>query len=395
MTKKHAVIGSPSSLSRIEKCPGSAAYTKDMPDAPASPHAVEGTTFHDLMEQAFPLYLENNDTALEELVDGCNYPGMADDVWDTCEKVLEYWNKFQDKHVDSKYYLELKVRINEDIFGTSDVVFVGENKKSGKIDVLVLDYKYGMGVPVRAEKNLQGLAYLLGSIKTLKLDPKMVGNALIVIAQMRIEDGWSEYSIKSTEIEEWNDYICKIVQRAKDIYDWVIPLEGNLHAGSHCRFCKANGKCAEQKKKSFDDLQITAAEFPADIETFVKHLTLDEQVEIFKRKSHIEDFLDAVAKNLTEAFKTGVSHDDLKLVKVNGRRAWKEDVEAVGEELKKLGVADPYKKSLVGITEVEKQIGKNKIDNLTRMGEGKVELVRAEDKRPALLIDQVKELPEE
>jgi hypothetical protein len=62
-------------------------------------------------------------------------------------------------------------------------------------------------------------------------------------------------------------------------------------------------------------------------------LTLDEQVEIFKRKSHIEDFLDAVAKNLTEAFKTGVSHDDLKLVKVNGRRAWKEDVEAVGAEL--------------------------------------------------------------
>jgi hypothetical protein len=53
------------------------------------------------------------------------------------------------------------------------------------------------------------------------------------------------------------------------------------------------------------------------------------------------------------------------------------------------------KQRLVGITEAEKQIGKNKIDNLTRMGEGKVELVRAEDKRPALLIDQVKELPEE
>lgn len=395
MTKKHAVIGSPSSLSRIEKCPGSAAYTKDMPEQPASPHALEGTAFHDFMEQAFPLYITGEETKLEELVGDCEYPGMADNIWDTCRKVAEYWDKFQEKHTDCWYHLELKVRINEDIFGTSDVVFVGDNKKTGKVDILVLDYKYGMGVPVRAEENLQGIAYLLGTMKTLQLDAKLIGNALIVIAQMRVEDGWSEYGIKANEIEEWHEYITKIVQKAKDIYDGVISMEGTLYAGTHCRFCKANGKCTEQKKKSYDELQITAAEFPTDIETFVKHLTLDEQVEIFKRKSHIEDFLDAVAKNLTEAFKTGVSHDDLKLVKVNGRRAWKEDVEAIGAELLELGVKQPYKTTLIGITEAEKQIGKNKIDNLTCKGEGKVELVRAEDKRPALMIDQVKELPEE
>lgn len=59
-------------------------------------------------------------------------------------------------------------------------------------------------------------------------------------------------------------------------------------------------------------------------------------------------------------------------------------MQVVAEELKKLGVDDPYAKKLKGITDIEKSIGKGKLDNLTEKPEGKPTLVSAEDKRPAI-----------
>jgi hypothetical protein len=385
MSKTHAKFGSPSGLSALEKCPGKIAYTKDMPDLPESEYAKEGTEFHAHMETACSTIFDPLHLA-EEFKVISTVDWMEEYVCSSIEELKELRSSFIDKHTNVKSHFELKIAVNDDIYGTADVVFVGKSNKTGKTDIVVLDWKAGRGVRVTAEENLQGIAYGLGAINTL--DILNVGTCMIIIAQVRLEDGWTRFSFKGEDIKKYEDKITSIVGRAKDIYDGKYSIEDNLHAGSHCRFCKANGKCVAQKRQLLDGLQ-DAEELP--LTERVKELTLDEQVAIFLKKKAIESLLDAVASNLSKAFQAGITHDALKLIQTKGSRRWK-DKNKVGDILQERGIDDPYSHKVIGIVEAEKLLGKGVIDDLVEQGEGKLELVRAEDKREAILIGKLEEL---
>lgn len=396
VAKVHALFGSPSTLSRTEKCAGWIAFGKDIPEPGQSESAAEGDEFHDYMEKASPEYLANNHKKVAAILKACTlYADMEGYVWDALAKLNDIWNRFREKHAGCKHYFELKVKLSDDCFGTSDVVFVGKNIKTGKMSILVIDWKYGLGVYVSAHENLQGIAYLLATAKTLEIKPEDIGVGMVIIGQVRLNEEWEkeQYIVKGEAFPQWEKQILGIVASAKAIYNGEQPIEGNLHAGDHCRFCKAQGVCPARKEATFDSVTVTASDLP--IEEQVKKLTLDEQVAIFKKKSHIEDFLKAVASNLHQAFLTGVAHDDLKLIKTNGRREWKYDDEVIATELTNLGLTGVWKKKVIGLTQAEKELGKDKgkIAYLLETGEGKIELVEASDKRPALKIDELKELP--
>jgi hypothetical protein len=392
--KKHAKIGSPSSLYRLEKCPGSAAFGKDIKDPPPSEYAKEGTVFHDVMEYCFPYYLNDDLTRAEKRIAAIpdNYEDMPEHVWSTLEEMRAKWKRFCDKHTDPKYHLEFKIKVSPDIYGTADVVFEGINNKTGIIDVIVIDYKYGMGVGVVAEDNLQILAYLIGAINVLDVTLTGLGVAMGFVAQVRVDGGWSDFKVTPDQLHAWKHNIITIVDDAKAIYEGKRPIEGNLHAGSHCRFCKCLSICPEAKTSALLAIQEGLEELPLD--EAVRKLTLDEQAALFLKKNFIEDFLEAVAKNLTAAFEAGITHPALKLVKTNGRRKW-DDEQEVANELKELGI-NPFKSTLRGITEVEKELGKNKVKaaHLMIMGEGKLQLVKVDDKRESVEISGLQELPE-
>ncbi len=387
----HSKFGSPSSLYRLDACPGSVAYTKDIPDGQGSEHAVEGTEFHEYMEAMLDLYVQGGEPLVEQAVDGllqgCRYPDMPTDVRITYRDVVTKWQRFQSKHTDCEMYRELRVSVSEDIFGTSDLVFVGKSLRTGKTDVVIIDYKYGRGVPVQAQGNLQGLAYLIGTIKTLGL--RDIGASMFVVAQVRLDDGWSSAVYSPVELIEYENKILRIVSRVKAIYRGEYSIEANLHPGEHCRFCKANGVCVAQKAQTFDMIEATANEL--HLEDAVKTLTLDQQVAVFLKKKDIENFLEAVAKNIHRALASGVNHPLVKLVKTRGRRKWKELTTA--DDLKAAGVQYPTKDApLVGVVEAEKQAGKGSIDHLVELSEGKEEVVSANDARPAVVGQEPKEL---
>ena len=86
MTKKHSQFGSPSSLYRHEKCPASVAYCKDLPDVIAGPDSLDGTLFHDCMEQAAPYYIKNN-AFLVKVLDKAKDDDMRIVIRDTLEKL--------------------------------------------------------------------------------------------------------------------------------------------------------------------------------------------------------------------------------------------------------------------------------------------------------------------
>lgn len=401
---KHAIFGSPSGLYALKECPGKILFGKDIPDPPASEHAVEGTIFHDFMERVLPDYFRFKFASVEDVIKvkpkGLTteqHKEMIEHIWDTCDNVNKKWEKFCKLHTNCEFHLELKIKLTEDIYGTADVVFVGENLKTKKTDVVVIDYKYGRGVVVVAEENLQAICYLLGAIETLKLEN--IGQCVSIIAQVRLEGGWSDFSIKEKkERRKWIEQIVSIVSKAKAIYNGKLPLE--LKAGSHCRFCKCLPVCPENKKKHFDEIVESATELElvetTPIEEMISKLSLDQRVEIFKKASAIEDFLESIKLNLRSFLETGGEHPDIKLIKTNGRRKWKDDAENVADTLISLGIKDPWNKKLIGITEVERKLGKKKelLADLTEKGEGKVEVVLAGDKRQAVQISGMQELPE-
>ena len=388
MTKKHALFGSPSGLYKIQKCPGSIANGKGLPEKPTSEYAYEGTQFHNYMEAIGPLYTADkiNHKEVERIL--LDIPdGMSEYVIDTAERLRVLWNKFKKKHPVAYIFFELAVKYDEDIFGTSDVVFVGENK-NGKTDVLVADWKFGAGVKVDAKDNLQGIAYLLCTIKTLDL--KNINRAGIMIAQMRVDDEWEKnyFELDAKKLAEYEILIQRDVALAKKIYNGEAPLEGNLHAGSHCRFCKCSGHCSVQKNYVDDTFAVTATELP--LEDRVRLLTTEQKVNIWKRRKDIEEMIDAVSSNLKAELEAGLTHPDVKLIQTNGRRKWK-DESTVGEILEKRGMKDPYKRKPVGIGEAEK--AKIKIDDLVELSVGKIEIVEASDKRPAIASASATELP--
>lgn len=394
--KKHSKFGSPSGLYKIEKCPGSIAYGEGHPDLPTTKYAEEGTVFHEYMERVTPRWL-NGEFKEEELHDiiktvPAEYPDMSEMIYQTLDEIKRRWELFCSFHPDSFFKCELAVAVDDDIFGTCDLVFVGTNN-FGKINVVAIDYKFGMGVKVSAESNRQVIAYTLGAIKTLNIEPHTVGLCVAVIAQVRLPDGWSKYSFHGSEIPEWTKRLKDIVGIAKVV--WTerdeIDVVKYLHAGKHCRFCKCQSFCVELKRDCLDEMAIGFEEFKEEVlpAVLVDKLTLDQRVAIHAKKSQIEDFLKANALSLSsDAFK-GIEIPGYKLVQTAGRRSWIKDVDQVGAALIERGVRDPYKRSIIGLGEVEGQIGKGKIGDLTTKSEGKIELVVETDKRIAVNVQDM------
>lgn len=377
-SNKHAQFGSPSSLYRTIACPGWIAYTKDIPKSKPSEHAEEGTRFHGIMEQAVQAYLDGVESYFTDTdVD------MYHHARSCLDRIVAYIENFKHTHIKTEIFLELPLELTDDIYGTADLVLTGVNNSDAKTDITIIDYKYGMN-PVPAEENAQGIAYMLSAIE--KFGPEDIvhlGEVKFIIDQVRL-GSWDEYTLKNEFGLAWYQKITQAVDKAKRIYEGIDSLE--LNPGSHCRWCPANGACTAQMKEYAPT--ITMTELP--LEETVRSLSLDDRVSIFKKSKDIKKFMDAVASSIRDELLAGNTHPDLKLVHTRSVRKWAGDV---GKELIKLGIDNPYTQELIGITETEKRIGKGKIDHLCVMTEPKIDIVSVNDKRPAITVDGLTELP--
>ena len=153
--KKHAIL-SPSSAFRWLHCPPSARLETSFQDT-ASPAAEEGTEAHALCEhklkKALKLRsrrpkLDHDDDEMEDCSDGY------------VQFVLEQISKLQHSQVFVEQHLDLTEFVPH-CFGTADCVIVGDHQ------LHIVDFKYGTGVLVEAERNPQMMLYALGAVLLL------------------------------------------------------------------------------------------------------------------------------------------------------------------------------------------------------------------------------------
>lgn len=367
--RTHALL-SPSSASRWLACTPSARLEDKFPSTDTLA-TIEGTRAH--------LWAEWYLCRVQELAgaptDAELYDGDSD-MQHYAEGYAEFVSglvavaksKTPDAEVLTEVPLDLTAYIPEG-YGTADAVIVGDGV------LYVIDYKYGKGVSVSAEKNPQMMLYALGVLDIYEMvyDIKSVN---MTIYQPRLGN-ISVCEMAVSELKEWADLVLKpTAQRA-------FAGEGEMVTGSHCRFCRASAVCRQQALESASLFERLSAK---DNST----LTPSEVASVLSDKDKIAAWLKSVEDYALKQALAGEEITGFKLVAGRSVRRYS-DADAVESRLIEKGYdkALIYKpRELIGISEMEKLLKKANfmavLGDLIVKPEGKPTLVPDSDTRPAL-----------
>lgn len=260
-------------------------------------------------------------------------------------------------------------------FGTGDLVIITDDL------VEVMDLKYGKGIYVYATNNSQFRLYGLGAYNVLShlYDIKRVR---MTVLQPRLHNFGSE-ELTIEELLTWAEE--KVVPAAK--LAWL--GEGEFVAGDHCTscFCKARYTCPARAEQA---LAVAKLEFASAAPPAVTTLSLDRVAKLLPKADMVIDwFNDLKAHSLKQATEHNIMVPGFKLVEGRSVRKYSSQ-EDVAAKLRDAGVPESvmFERSLLGITAMEKAIGKKKftevLSDLLVKPSGKPTLVPVEDKRPAL-----------
>ena len=220
---RHALL-SPSSASRWTSCPPSARLCEHIEEGP-SMFAEEGTEAHALCEYKVRLALGL------PAQDPTPTLGFYNEQMEDCANeytafVLDALQQEKDAKRDPIILLEQKVDISTyvpECSGTADCIIVSDEH------LHVIDFKYGQGVPVSAERNTQMMLYALGAIGMFSslYDLQQVS---MTVFQPRLANV-DTFTMDVGELLDWAESCLK--PRA----DLAFKGEGDFCSGPHCRLC--------------------------------------------------------------------------------------------------------------------------------------------------------------
>ena len=379
MANEHAKLP-PSGAERWMTCPGSVVLSEGMPESD-SEFAEEGTRAHALAERWLLMHFAQRGTA----------PSVSDAEAEMARHVKVYIDECLGLVVKgAKVFVETKVIVNRDVYGTADFI-------AWRPDTHVLyvrDLKYGAGVAVSVERNIQLRLYALAALITMKL-PAEVVNIGIVQPRYDHPDGLvRSIDFDTADLLDLHADVLDAIGRVKTALEtrndknwennFLVPSEKG------CRWCVAAPKCPMLKKKAQElAKQVFVPDLPYDPLNLAR--TLD-----------FLPILEAWIKNTrefayTEAEK-GNEIPDYKLVEKTASRKWKEGLPDLGYALAKhLGCdeKDIWKpKELINVGDAEKLAPGKNVKERAAMLEPFVErkssghtLVHISDKRDPVRID--------
>ncbi|MBE6105277.1 DUF2800 domain-containing protein [Anaerovibrio lipolyticus] len=367
MPKAHAIL-SASAAARWLHCTPSVRLGENYEDR-TSEYAAEGTEAHALGEYKILKALKRKATNptkklkfFSEEMDNC-----TDGYRDT---VMELLNEAKEKCPDPEIFIEQRVDFSNWVpegFGTADALIVADDI------ITICDYKHGKGVLVDATDNAQLKCYALGALAMFD-GIYDISTVRMLIYQPRLSN-ISEYEMPKDALYKWAEE--ELRPRAELAYKG----EGDFSCGEWCRFCKVRHEC---RARAEANLLLAKYDFQ------MPPTLSDSEIEVILEK--VDDLVswanDIKAYALQLAI-AGKEWQGWKLVEGRSNRKISNE-EAVIEAVTNLG-KDPFEKKLLGITALEKLLGKSKFNEL--IGQyvikppGKPTLVPESDKREAINSD--------
>ena len=364
MPDTHAVL-SPSSSARWLACTPSARLCAEKEDK-TSEYAIQGTSAHALAEYKLKKSLgQPTEDPTENLT---YFDKEMDDCTDSYQQyVIEKLTEIKHICKDPVVLVEQKLDFSKyvpDSFGTADCVIVADDT------LTVIDLKYGVGILVDAEQNTQMMLYALGAL--LMFDGIYdIETVTMTIFQPR-RDNVSTFSMRKSELIDWAENVLK--PKAELAYKG----EGEFKAGNHCQFCKVKATC---RKRAEYNLELARYDFE------MPDSLVDDEIEIILSKA--DEFIswlgDVKEYALNQALQ-GKQWKDYKLVEGRSNRKYKN--ESAAAKIVEAAGFDPYEHKVLGITAMQKMLGKTKFNELLgdfiEKPQGKPTLVPMSDKRPTM-----------
>lgn len=362
MPNQHALL-SPSSSERWLHCPRSARLCEDMADTTSS-YASEGTEAHALCEHLLLQALGRNTTDPRPLFKQYSTE-MQEAAENYTQYVMEQVADFRAKGIEPAVYVEQRLDLRAfipDCMGTSDAIVVGGDT------VIVIDFKFG-NLPVPATSP-QLRIYSLGVCELLSCLYDFT-RVKTVIFQPRLST-IDEAEITKDDLYTWaNDVLAPIAQMAYE-------GKGEFECGDWCRFCRARNQCRTLAEHQMALAQYDFREPPL--------LADDEIASILTQVDALVNWANGIKDYALQAALAGTRFPGWKVVEGRANRRYVNE-EAVAEKV----IADgknPYEQKLLGITAMEKLLGKKHfaelLAGLVERPQGKPVLVTEDDKRPEM-----------
>ena len=360
---KHAYL-SASASHRWLLCPPSAKLCAEEPDY-GSEYAMQGTCAHELAQYLLEKALGRPCTDPTENLS--YYDGEMQEAAEgyrdfVLEQIEEAKKTCKDPLVCVEQTLDFSKWV-EHGFGTGDCIIVADGM------LHIIDLKYGLGVLVHAKENSQLMCYALGALDTF--------GDLYTIRKVKL----SIYQPRRENIDSWELDAEKLLNWAETVLKPAAKLayagDGEFHAGEHCVFCKVKASCRKRAEYALElakeELKEPAKLSPEEISRLLPKaevlVTWAEDLRTFALKQALK----------------GTTYPGWKLAEGRSIRRFR-DEKQVAAIVTAAGF-EPYEKKLLGITQMTKQLGKKRFEELLKdyvvKPQGKPVLVPESDKRPA------------
>ena len=366
---KHAFL-SASSSHRWLACPPSALLCAKEADQ-SSAYAKQGSDAHELCEYLLlkalghdpPDPTENLDYYDAEMLSCAE--GYRDFVM---EQVEEARKLCADTLICVEQRLDYS-RWVENGFGTGDCVIVAD-------DLLhVIDYKYGLGVLVSASGedgtgNSQLKCYALGALDTFG-DLYDIRRIKLSIYQPRRENV-DTFEMKVQDLLRWADDVLSPIAKL------AFTGDGEFCAGDHCVFCKVKATC---RARADYNMELAKYEFEKPA-----MLNDEEIASILPMIDSLVSWATDIKEFALQQALSGTVYEGYKVVEGRSNRKYSDET-AVARIVQEAGY-DPFEKKLLGVTAMQRQLGKKRfqelLGGLLYKPPGKPVLVPTSDSRPEM-----------
>ena len=378
MPEEHSTKIGGSSAARVIACPGSLPRSAKIPDS-TSEYAREGSALHVCME----LLLTEQET-LGSLpgvcieVDGVDVEITQEHVEDRLQPAMDLFDEFLDeieKRTDAVAEFELEQKVGftgnlDGCWGTADVI-----GRCGPV-AFVLDWKFGQGVGVKAENNIQLQFYAGAALETSTTADLFDGATDVCLAIVQpscrevkpLQMAW----ITPGVLSELRDDLVKALALTE------LGDEAPLDTGPHCKWCPVKPMCPKHFNLAADAVEKGLPDDAWDPAELAESLELADEVEGWAK---------AVREFAHERLEDGREVPGWKLVLKRASRRWADTtaLEDWARENRMLKVFFPRKP--IGIGEADKVVKRKKLDLPDRLivsSSTGTTIARADDKRPGV-----------
>lgn len=425
MTAAHS-YWSASKFESLMLCPGKIVLEDGAPDN-TNAYAAEGTAAHQVLTWA----LQEDRPAsayigrlvhLDSRGKPCAWAASAEYTFEVDQDMAEHVQTCIDYCLDLKGddgVLFADIRVNystyldvaeDTAWGTADVIIARGD------ELIVVDFKYGRGVEVDAEKNPQMSLYGLGALQAYQGLVADFTRVRMTISQPRVKAAPSEWDCSVDELEAWGRSTARSAvntcitaaemhPEGSPKYDWqelfLRPAE------KACKFCKAKATCPALRNAVAATVSLSVPSTPDEFEDLTPRVSAVSKDQAnwlavcLEKVDLIEDWCKAVRAEAERRLLAGEKVPGFKVVAgKKGARQWRDAKEAE-ETLKTMRVKleDMYDFKLISPTSAEKlakagTIGPRqwpKLQGLITQNDGKPHVAPDSDSRPALVVTPVVE----